>query len=95
MSDAAIFIVVMGGLFVLRFIAATAVFFCILPEGDRCPHCDAPTLRVQSKLFDRFLPWFRKSWCYECDWSGTLRRGPLTPYTPSPAGTTNRRTTKT
>ena len=79
MSDAAIFVLVMGGLFVLRAIAATIVFCWILPRGDRCPNCDAVTLRVQRKWLDRVLPVFRPSWCYQCGWEGMLRRGPLTP----------------
>jgi hypothetical protein len=79
MSEAALFVVVFSGLFVLRIIAATVVFALLLPRGDRCPNCDAPTLRVESPLADRFLPWFRKSWCLSCGWQGMLRRGPLSP----------------
>ncbi|MCC6318177.1 MAG: hypothetical protein IT361_10850 [Gemmatimonadaceae bacterium] len=77
-SDAVLFAVVFGGLFVLRIIAATIVFLVLLPRGDRCPMCDEPTLRVASFLFDRLMPWFRKSWCLTCGWTGLLRRGPLT-----------------
>ena len=82
MSDAVIFIVAFGGLFVLRIIAATIVFLWILPEGDRCPHCDAVTLRVQSAGWNRLMPWFRTSWCYECGWDGLLR-GPTQPVSPT------------
>jgi hypothetical protein len=78
MSDAAIFVLVFGGLFILRIIAATVVFLVLLPRGDRCPLCDRPTARVASFLLDRFMPWFRKSWCLTCGWTGLLRRGPLT-----------------
>ncbi len=78
MSEGAIFAVVIGGLFVLRAIAATFVFLVLLPQGDRCIQCDAPTVRVASRLFDRWMPWFRKSWCLRCGWVGLLRRGPLT-----------------
>jgi len=78
MSDGAIFILVFGGFFVLRIVAATLVFFWILPEGDRCPNCDAVTIRVQSPAINRLMPWFRTSWCYACGWEGLLRRGPLT-----------------
>jgi hypothetical protein len=85
MSDAAIFVLVVAGLFVLRVVAATAVFFWILPSGDRCPNCDAVTLRIQNRWMDRALPWFRASWCYHCGWEGTLRRGELTPEPVSPA----------
>lgn len=79
MSDAAIFVLVFGGLFVVRVIAATVLFFFILPEGDRCINCDAPTLRVQAARWHRLFPWFRPSWCYRCGWKGMLRTGPLTP----------------
>lgn len=77
MLDAVIFVLIFAGFFVLRGIAATVVFFYLLPEGDRCPNCDAVTLRVQSGFLNRFLPRFRTSWCYECGWHGMLRRGPL------------------
>lgn len=79
MSDAFIFVLVFGGLFVLRIIAATVFFFCLLPDGDRCLHCDAPTLRVQRVFWHRWVPWFRPSWCIACGWSGLLRSGPTTP----------------
>ena len=82
MSDGVIFVVAFGGLFVLRIIAATVVFLWILPEGDRCPHCDAVTLRVQSAGWNRLMPWFRTSWCYECGWDGLLRETPR-PTAPS------------
>jgi hypothetical protein len=82
MSDAVIFAVIFVGFFVLRFIAATVVFFFILPDGDRCPNCDAVTLHVRSRGWNLMMPWFRTSWCYECGWHGLLRRGPLTPTTP-------------
>jgi hypothetical protein len=82
MSDAVIFVVVFGGLFILRIIAATVVFLWILPEGDRCPNCDAVTLRVQSAGWNRIMPWFRTSWCYECGWDGLLRESPRSPALP-------------
>lgn len=84
MSDAVILVVLFGGFFVLRIIAATLVYFWLLPAGDHCPHCDAPTLRVASR-WDRARPWLRKSWCYECHWEGLLRTGPLTSV-PADAG---------
>jgi hypothetical protein len=74
---AVLFIGLFGGLFILRAIAATVVFYYLLSEGDRCPCCDASTLRVQSKGWNRLMPWFRTSWCYECNWHGLLRHGPL------------------
>jgi hypothetical protein len=79
MSDAALFVLIFGGLFVLRVIAATVVFALLLPRGDRCPNCDAPTMRIESPVADHLLPWFRRSWCLACGWHGMLRRGPLTP----------------
>lgn len=79
MSDAVLFAVIFVGFFVLRLIAATIVFLLILPRGDRCPNCDAVTLRVQSRGWNVLMPWFRTSWCYECGWDGLLRRGALTP----------------
>jgi hypothetical protein len=79
MSDATIFMLVFAGFFILRGVAATVFFFYILPQGDRCPNCDAVTLHVQSRVWNRLLPMFRTSWCYECNWQGMLRRGPLTP----------------
>ncbi len=82
-TDAAIFIGFFGGMFVLRFIVATIVFFWILPEGDQCPLCNAHTLRVQSRIWNRCLPWLRTSWCFECDWHGLLR--PI-PALRAPAG---------
>lgn len=84
MSDAALFIALFGGLFVVRVIAATVVFLWILPEGDHCPNCDAETLRVESRGVLKVTPWFRSSWCYECDWHG-LHRVRRTPASPFPA----------
>ena len=84
MSDAVIFVLIFGGFFVLRAIAATVVFFYLLPEGDHCPNCDAVTLRVQSSFLNRLLPRFRTSWCYECGWHGMLRQGPLSPVASAP-----------
>lgn len=81
MSDAVIFVVIFVGFFLLRAVAATVFFYFILPEGDRCPNCDAPTLRVQSPGWNRLMPRLRTSWCYECNWQGLLRAGPLTPVT--------------
>ena len=50
MSDALLFTLIFAGLFVLRIILATIFFACILPAGDRCLMCDAPTIRVASRL---------------------------------------------
>ena len=84
MMDVFLFILIFGGFFILRAIFATLFFYYLLPEGDRCPNCDAVTLRVQSKTWNLFIPKFRTSWCYECGWHGFLRHGPLTPA-PTPA----------
>ena len=78
MTDVVIFSVVFGGFFVLRGIAATIVFYFLLPEDDRCPVCDEPTIRVQERGWNLLLPWFRTSWCYRCGWEGLLRSPPPT-----------------
>jgi len=77
MSDAAIFLWVLGGLFVARIVAATVVFYFILPRGDRCPNCDAIMIRTQKKIWNRLFPYLRTSWCIACGWDGVLRHGPL------------------
>ena len=77
MSDALVFVIVFAGFVVLRIVAATVIFYYILPSGDRCPNCNAVTLRVQPRGFDRAMFWLRPSWCYECHWEGMLRPGPL------------------
>lgn len=82
MSDAAIFIAFFGGILVVRLIAATLVFVFLIPRTDRCPHCDAVTLRVQSPGWNRLMPWFRSSWCYECGWEGMLRHPVREPTIP-------------
>ncbi|HJR40639.1 MAG TPA: hypothetical protein VJ812_01035 [Gemmatimonadaceae bacterium] len=79
MSDAALFAVIFIGFFILRIIAATVFFLWLLPQGDRCPMCDTPTVRVVSRGWNTLMPWFRTSWCYECNWEGLLRHGPLSP----------------
>ncbi len=81
MSDAAIFVLVFVVLFVLRVVAATVIFLWILPRGDRCPNCDAVTLRLQSNRLVRLVPSLRRSWCLRCGWQGMLRVGPITPQT--------------
>lgn len=81
MSDAVIFAVIFVAFFVLRAIAATVFFYFLMPQSDRCPLCDQPTIRVVQPAWNRLLPWFRTSWCYECGWEGLLR--PVAP--PEPA----------
>ena len=73
MTDAAWFGVIFVAFFILRIIAATLFFLAILPEGVRCPNCDAVTVRVQSRGWNLLMPWFRTSWCFECGWDGLLR----------------------
>lgn len=84
MTDAVIFVSVFVALFILRIVLATLFFFLIIPEGDRCPHCDAATIRVRNRGWNTLMPWFRTSWCYECGWDGLLRSGPLTPTADRP-----------
>lgn len=89
MSDAAVFVLVFGGLFVLRCIAATIVFLWILPDGVRCPQCDAETLRVQPGRVMRLFRGFRPSWCIACGWHGVHRvtSPPSRPRAPYPVPT--------
>ena len=85
MLEAIVFTSVFTALFVARIVIATVVFFWILPEADRCPVCDAPTLRVQHRAMNALFPRLRTSWCPECKWEGLLRPGPITPApTPRP-----------
>ena len=81
MMDVFLFILIFGGFFILRGIFATLFFYYLLPEGDRCPNCDAATIRVQSKGWNLLMPKFRTSWCYECGWHGLLRHGPISSVT--------------
>ena len=76
MSDAAVFTLVFGGLLVLRIIAATVVFLLILPRGDRCPLCDAVTVRLHSRLGRRWTLRLAKRWCLTCGWDGYMRLAP-------------------
>lgn len=82
MWDAVLCILIIGGFFLLRAIFATIFFFLLIPEGDRCPNCDAVTLRVESRGWNVLLPRMRTSWCFECGWHGLLRNGPASPSTP-------------
>ena len=41
MWDAVLCILIIGGFFILRAVLATVFFYYLLPEGDRCPNCDA------------------------------------------------------
>jgi hypothetical protein len=81
MTQVVVFAVVFVGFFVLRGIAATITFYYLLPDSDRCPMCDEPTLRVAEPAWNRLLPWFRTSWCYRCGWEGLLR--PAAPTEPA------------
>ena len=96
MSDVTWFALLFGGFFIVRCIAAAIFFLMILPVGVHGPHCDAVTVRVQSRGWNLLMPWFRTSWCYECGWEGLLRHGapdsthaPDTGVTP-PASTRDR-----
>jgi hypothetical protein len=80
-SDALAFVTIFVGIFIFLFIVATVGFFLTIPRGDRCPNCDHPTLWVEWVVFDRVIPWFRKSWCLSCGWHGLLRRGDVSETT--------------
>jgi hypothetical protein len=79
MSSIGIFAVIFVAFFVLRAVAATIFFYYLMPESNRCPLCDEPTLRVSQPAWNRLMPWFRTSWCYACGWEGLLRAGPVEP----------------
>lgn len=87
MSDAAVFVLVFGGLFILRGIAATVVFLWILPDGVRCPQCDAETVRMEPGAVLRLLRGFRSSWCLACGWHGVHRITPPVPARSASSGT--------
>lgn len=89
MSEIALFILVFGGLFVLRFVLVTFVFFSILPAGDNCPCCDQHTLWVRAPVRNRLFPWLRTSWCPTCGWEGTLRHDRGAGRGGMPSGSTN------
>jgi uncharacterized protein with PIN domain len=77
MSDGWMFLIIFTVIFVARIIFATMFFHAVLPNSDRCPECDTPTLRVHSRGWNLLMPWFRTSWCYACGWRGLLRHGHL------------------
>jgi hypothetical protein len=84
MLDGIVFATVFVAFFILRGIAATVFFYYMLPDTDRCPCCDTPTLRVRSPAWNLVVPWFRTSWCYECGWKGFLRpRAPANDSSPA------------
>lgn len=87
MSDGVLFAIIFLGFFVLRGVAATIFFYFLLPDGDRCPMCDAETIHVHSRFWQRTIPGLRPSWCARCRWEGMLRRPP----SPTPPSTSSAR----
>jgi hypothetical protein len=85
MLEIVVWILIFGGFFTLRGILATILFFNLLSDGDRCPICDAVTVRIQAPVRTLLLPRFRPSWCLTCGWRGMLRAGPLSSGAESPA----------
>jgi len=77
MSTALWFVLFFTVFSVVRLGLATLFFWAVLPDDDRCPNCDAPTIRVQARGWDLLLPWFRSSYCLECQWEGLLRRSAI------------------
>lgn len=73
MLEAVPFSAVFIGFFVLRGIAATIFFYFILADDAQCPMCNERTIRVEARVWNRLMPWFRTSWCYQCGWEGLLR----------------------
>ena len=78
MSEGLLFLIIFSAIFIARIVFATMFFHAVLPNSDRCPECDTPTLRVKSRGWNLLMPWFRTSWCYDCGWRGLLRHGHLT-----------------
>jgi len=87
MSDGLLFGIVFLGFFVLRGVAATIVFYFILPDSTRCPMCDAETLHIHSRFWRLTMPGLRPSWCPVCRWEGMLRKpkGRVVPGSATPA----------
>ena len=77
MSTALWFVLFFTVFSVVRLGLATLFFWAVLPDDDRCPNCDAPTIRIQSRGWNLLFPWFRTSYCLDCQWEGMLRRGAL------------------
>lgn len=72
MSDATLFILIFGGLFLLRAIAATFVYAWLLSDAPECPNCSGETLHLQRRGLDRLFPRLQSRWCPECGWDGLL-----------------------
>lgn len=72
MSDATLFILIFGGLFVLRAIAATFAYAWLLSDAPECPNCGRETLHVQRRGLDWLFPRLQPRWCPECGWDGLL-----------------------
>lgn len=72
-SYATVFFLIFGGLFILRLVLVTVFIASVLPHGNRCPSCDAQTIRLQAVPIGRWFPRFRRSWCLTCGWQGVLR----------------------
>ena len=72
MSTALWFVLFFTVFSVVRLGLATLFFWAVLPDDDRCPNCDAPTIRIQSRGWNFLFPWFRTSYCLECRWEGLL-----------------------
>lgn len=72
-SDGAIFFWFFAVLFVLRIIAATFVYACLLSEAPECPSCGSETLRIERRGVAWLFPRLRPSWCPACAWEGMLQ----------------------
>ena len=78
MWDMVLCITIVGGFFLLRAVLATVFFYYLLPEGDRCPNCDADhASRPVAEAWNLLMPRFRTSWCYRCGWHGLARAAHL------------------
>ena len=45
MSEGLLFLIVFSAIFIARIVFATMFFHAVLPNSDRCPECDTPTLQ--------------------------------------------------
>ena len=84
MSAAVWFLVVFVGYAFVRLGIASLFFYAVLDDDDRCPMCDAVTIRVQAKGWNTLMPWFRTSYCIDCRWEGLLRHSKAPPPPASP-----------
>jgi hypothetical protein len=72
MGADAVFFWFFAVLFVLRAVAATFVYACLLSDAPECPSCGGETLHVERRAVQWLFPRLRPSWCPLCSWEGLL-----------------------